>query len=254
MILFLNRNNGGGMDFIQELKQKVRKNPKTVILAEGTEPRMHKAAEALVKEKLVKEVFLTGRDSEVLAVAKKEGIDLSGISIIDPEKFSGLDRFAAEYYNLRKHKGVSEQDAREAVKKDLIFSALHVRLGLSDGMVAGAVSTTADVSRTAVTVVQPRPGIKYISSFFIMVTPREEYGEKGVFIYSDCGLIPEPSAEQLKDIAIASARNARLLCGMEPRVALLSFSTKGSAKHPSIDKVIKARELLDQGQVDFIYD
>ncbi|MFC1504010.1 phosphate acetyltransferase [Spirochaetota bacterium] len=240
--------------YIDELKEKIKKDPKRIILPEGTDPRTRKAASVLVKEKLVEELYLVGNEGEIHKKAGVEGVDLSGVHIVDPNAYEAIDTFAEEYYNLRKHKGVSEEEAQDKVKKVLPFGALFVRLGHADGMVAGAANTTADVSRSAITIVRTARGIRFVSSCFVIVSEKKELGEKGLFIFADCGLIPDPTAEQLCDIAIASAQNARKLCNIEPRVALLSFSTRGSAKHRILEKVIAAKGLLDNTNADFVYD
>jgi len=240
--------------FIDILKEKVKNNLKKIILPEGEDVRTLKASEYLSQNNLVEKIFLVGDEAQILKVTNKEEIDISKCEVVNINKFDKLSEFEEEYFNLRKHKGVTHEIANKQVKNYLNFGALFVRFGYADGMVAGAVSTTADVSRAAVTIVKPKSTIRYVSSSFIMDTPKSEYGDNGVFVYSDCGLIPDPTAEQLKDISIAAAHTAKHICSMDPKLALLSFSTIGSANHPVLEKVKQAKQLLDKENVDFTYD
>ena len=169
------------------------------------------------------------------------------MKIIDPAKSEWLEDFADTYYEMRKAKGMTPEKAMELMKTDvLVFGAMMVKKGKVDGMVAGAVNSTSNVIRAAVTIIKMAPGIKYASSCFIMESPYPEFGDNGKMVYGDCGFVIDPDADQLSDIAIATAKTAHDVVDIDPKVAMLSFSTKGSASHPCVDKVIQATELVRQ--------
>jgi len=226
------------MDFIEKIRNNAHQHVKKIVLAEGFDPRVLKAAEFLHKNRLVQPVLL-GDPAELQKLAGENGVNLEGIEIQNPKTSDKLERYAQEFYELRKHKGITQEEARKTVENHLYFGAMMVRLGEVAGGVAGSIATTGDVLRAAIQVIGVAPGMKAVSSAFVMVLK-----DGREFTFGDCAVIPNPDVEQLASIAISSANTHRKLVGSEPRVAMLSFSTKGSAKHEDADKVIAATELV----------
>lgn len=222
----------------------------TIVLPEANDQRTLAAAEKICAQKIAK-VILLGPKDKVLSDAAKWEYDLAACEIIDPASSTDLDLFAETLYERRKEKGMSKEDARSTVQKPLYFGAMMVKLGKASGMVAGAANTTADVLRSALHVVGVRPGLKTVSSCFIMAAPQEN---KQSYLFADCAVVPNPSSEQLADIASSTADSCRSILSIEPLVALLSFSTLGSAEHELVEKVQEAKRILDERRVDFSYD
>ncbi|MDD5065481.1 MAG: phosphate acetyltransferase [bacterium] len=242
------------MDFNKHIKDQVKKNPKTIILPEYKEDRMYFAAEKLMKQGLVKKLFMCGDPDFIRKKEKELKVNLEGVEISSIGKSEHFERFVQEYYILRKEKNISLDLSRQTMANELYFGAMMVRAGFADGMVAGAMNTTADLVRAAIQVIGPKTGIKTVSSFFVMIVPDCPYGEQGLFLYADSGVVPDPNAEQLCDIALTTAESMVKLFRCEPRVAFLSFSTKGSAKHPRVDKVVTAYNLLKVRRPDILAD
>ncbi len=244
------------MSIIDQIKEKAKNLGKAIVLPESEDERVLRAAEGIKKEGIAK-VILVGNQEKVKVDAQKIGVNLDGIGIVNPKEFGKIDTYVAEFVRLREKKGMTEQVARQIMTTEpRYFGAMMVRLGDADGMVAGSASPTADVLRASIQVVGTKPGLKTVSSCFLMVLPEnvKQYGDDGVIIFSDCGVVPDPTSEQMADIATSAASSARSLANMEPKVALLSFSTKGSAKHPCVDKVQEATEILTNRAVNFDFD
>jgi phosphate acetyltransferase len=242
------------MKISQLIREKAKKNPKIIVLPEGEEPRMIKAAEAIINEGFAS-LILLGREENIKSKARELGIYLSNkIKIINPKDSEKLKEYAESYYQLRKNKGVSSEEAYQLLENPLYFGALMVYHDDADGLVAGSINATGDVFRPALQTIKTAPGINIVSSSFVMVVPDCPYGEKGIMVFADCALNPEPNAEQLADVAIASAATGKALVGFEPRVAMLSFSTKGSSKHPLVDKVIEATKIAKEKKPELLID
>jgi phosphate acetyltransferase len=215
-----------------------------LVLPEGTEPRTIRAARILIDEKLASTVTLVGSTDAVSDAAEREGVALDGITIDDPSVSDDRDRYANEYHELRKKKGMSAEEANEKIIEPLRWGAMKVRLGDADAMVAGAENSTGNVLLAAFQIIKTAPGTTFASSCFVMKMQDPAWGVDGHMIFSDCATIPEPTTEQLAEITIAAAESCRTFLGAEPLVAMLSFSTKGSASHESVDKVTGALEIV----------
>ncbi len=235
------------LKLLNEIKSKAKELKKTIVLPESHDERVLKAAETLIKEKLASVITL-GNVNKVRESAKKIGVNLEGVRIIDPMLSDKLSDFSNIFYNLRKHKGITIEKARETLQRDLFFGSMMVKEGMADGSVSGSTASTADVMRAGIQCIGMPEGISIVSSFFLMMFPER------TFSFADCAVVPIPDANQLADIAISTADNHRKLTGEEPFVAMLSFSTKGSAEHESIDKVIEATKLVRQKRPDINVD
>ena len=242
------------MSAIEKIKAKARADVKHIVLPEGTEPRTVQASAKILKEGVAR-VTLLGNPDEVRKVAAETGTDLTGVAIIDPATSEKSAAYADLLYELRKAKGMTPEQATELVTKNpLYYGAVMLKAGDADGMVAGAINSTGNVLRPALQIIKTAPGIKVVSSCFIMELPDPKWGDNGVMIFGDCAVIPNPTAEELAAIAIASAASGKQLVDINPRVAMLSFSTKGSAKHENVTKVQEATKLAHELAPDLQLD
>lgn len=242
------------MGLIESIKENAKKELKTIVLPESEDERVLQAAQKVLEEKTAN-VVLIGNEEQIKADAASCGASIEGATIIDPKKFDGIEKYVDELVELRKSKNLSKEEATEIMTTEpRFFGCMMVRLGEADGLVAGSNSPTADVLRAAIQVIKTAPGINTVSSAFIMETADSKFGDNGLILFADCAVIPEPNAEQLADIASATAATAKSVVGLDPRVAMLSFSTKGSANHPLVDKVQYAVDLLTERNVDFEFD
>jgi phosphate acetyltransferase len=255
------------MDFVQKMKEKAVKLQKKLVLAEGHEPRTIKAARLLVDGKLASEVVLVGAKNTIEEAAKKENVHLDGIKVVDPASSSNLNKYAKSYYDMlhakeeaNKAKGkiinkpVTEDIAKQDIQHFLRWGAMMVYLGDADAMVAGAESSTADVLRAGLAIIGTQKGSKTASSCFVMMVPDKSWGAEGGLIFSDCAVMPNPTAEQMADIAESAAQSCREFLEVEPVVALMSFSTKGSAAHADVTKVQQAVDILKDKKPNFLFD
>ncbi len=241
------------MSVIEQIKAKAKLNKKFILLPEGTEERTIQAA-ALITEEGIAKVALMGDELEIADKAAALGVNLNGVEIINPITSQKFKDFSEKFYEMRKAKGVTPEKAEETMKNPLFFAAMMIKLDLADGMVAGAISTTGDTLRPGLQIIKMAKGISVVSSCFIMEIPNRSYGDNGVMIFGDCAVNPNPTADQLAAIAVSSADTGKTLCGIEPRVAMLSFSTKGSAKHELVDKVKEATDLVKELSPDLMVD
>lgn len=242
------------MSMLTKIKAKARANVKRIVLPEGDEPRTVKAAVEIVNDGLAVPVLL-GDPEKISAVAKEQGVDLGNIEIIDPANNEKKEDYAAVLFELRKAKGVTEEIATKMILDPMYFGIMMVKQGDADGLVSGAVHTTGDMLRPALQIIKAKPGMSIVSSSFLMECPNKELGEDGLLVYADCVVNPCPNAQELAQIAVSAAETARVLCGIEePRVALLSFSTKGSAKHDLVSKVQEATALAHEMAPDLLLD
>jgi len=233
------------MNFMESIFGKVRSHPKRVVFPEGTEPRVIAAAAQYVSKGLGAAVLL-GSKSLIAKRAASNKISLDHVHIIDPQKADDLEHFAEVFSAIRRNKGLGKNEAIQAVKQPVYFATMMLHETSADGLVAGAGTTAAAILRPLFQTIRLEPGVKAASSCSVIQIPNMKYGEKGVLYFADCGVIPEPTADQLADIAVTTAKLARQLHGIKPRVAFLSFSTKGSAKHRSIEKILAAVALARQ--------
>lgn len=232
------------MELFERLTRRAKENPRRIVLPEGTEQRNLEAADLILAEGLA-EIILIGSEAEINEKAK--ALNLANIhkaTIVDPADEAVIDKYAPLFFELRKKKGISMEDARKTTGKVLYLGSLMVKAGDADGMVSGAINTTGDVLRAAFQVIKTAPGIDTVSGAFLMILPKDSpYGSDGLMVFADCAVVPDPDARQLAQIAVCSAKTAKEVAGIDPRVAILTFSTKGSAKHERVDKVIEATKI-----------
>jgi len=231
------------MDLIQQIIARAKGNKQRIVLPEGTEERTIKAADLLLADEIAN-IILLGNPTEIKGLADKFGLkNIDKAIIIDPKDNPKKEEYANLLFELRKAKGMTIEQASSLVENPLYYACLMIKNGDADGEIAGAQNTTGDVLRPALQIIKTAPGISVVSGAFLMFTKTKQYGDNGLLLFADCAVTPNPTAPQLAEIAVATAHTARALVGEEPRVAMLSFSTKGSAKDPMADKVIEATEL-----------
>lgn len=237
------------MKLLENIRNQAKLKNKRIVLPEAHDERVIRAAAILTAEKIAS-VILVGSEDDILKHAQEIDVSLAGVSIVNPETSENMADFAEAYYSKRKHKGVTINQARKMMLNPTFFGAMMVEKDLADGCVSGADTTTGDVLRAALHIIGTHPDTPTVSSDFFMITP----DEKNIWSFADCAVLPEPTAEQLADIAIATADTHRKVIQEEPRIAMLSFSTKGSARHALVDKVVQATELVKQKRPDLMID
>ena len=242
------------MKLLEQIRENAKKQGKTIVLPEGTEERTLQAADQVLAEGIAK-IILLGKPEDIHALAEKHGLkNINKAAIIDPENHPKKEEYADLLVEIRKNKGMTKEQALKLVVDPLYLGTLMIKNGDADGEVAGARNATGDVLRPALQIVKTLPGISVVSGAFLLLTNKPEYGENGLIVCADCAVLPNPTAEELAQIAVATAGTARAIAKIEPRVAMLSFSTKGSAKNEIVDKVIKATELAKQMAPDVMID
>ncbi len=231
------------MSFIEEMKNKAKQNMKTIVLPEANDIRTLEAANTVLKEGFAK-IILVGKEKDILELAKTKNLNLEKATIVDPENSPEYSEYVEKFYELRKEKGVTIEKAQELMKDSVYFGMMMVKLNKADGLVSGAAHSTADTLRPALQILKTAPGTKLVSAFFVMCVPDCIYGENGTFVFADSGLNQNPTADELSEIAISSSKSFEQLVGKKSQVAMLSYSTYGSAKSELVDKVIQATELV----------
>ena len=239
---------------IAELRERAKKKKCKIVLAEGEDLRTIQASDHINREKLA-ELILLGNKDKIDAICKENGLDLNGVEIIDPVFSKDLDDFSYKFYSMRKHKGMEEEDAKKLlIEKPVYYGAMLVKQGRADGFVAGAIHTTRDVARAALWCIGIDPEVRTMSSSFIMVLEDESFGEDGVIIFADCGIVPEPSPRQLANIAMSASRLMKNIFAAIPRIAVLSFSTKGSGETEKTQKLVQAVAIAKEKYPDLLID
>lgn len=237
--------------FLDRISERAKADKKTIVLPESTDIRVVQAA-SMIMQKGIANIVLVGNRDKIYELAGN--LDLSGVTIVDPDNSDKFEDYANTFYEMRKQKGMTPEKARETMKNPLYWGVMMVKKGEADGMVAGAINSTANTLRPALQILKTAPGTKLVSAFFIMVVPDCEYGQDGVFLYADSGLVENPNADELSEIAISSAKTFKKLVEAEPRVAMLSYSSYGSAKSELTEKVIEATRLAKEKAPDILLD
>ena len=241
------------MKFIENIKQKAKLNIKTIVLPESLDIRVLEAVDTICKEDFAK-IVLIGNKEEILKKASENQLDISKAKIINPKNSEKYNKYVEKFYELRKSKGITLEKAKEMLLDPIYYATMMVKLDDADGLVSGAAHSTADTLRPALQILKTAPGTKLVSAFFVMSVPNCNLGESGTFVFGDCGLNANPNSEELSEIAISSAKSFKQLVGKEPKVAMLSYSTYGSAKSEQVDKVKEATNLIRQKENKLIID
>lgn len=243
------------MGLFDKLTSKAKKQRQRIVLPEGTEPRTLTAADRIISEGIA-DIILIGNPEAITAEARELSLtNICKARFVDPADPAIIDKYAPIFYELRKNKGISMEDARITASDPLYLGCLMIKNGDADGQVAGALNTTGNVLRAAFQVIKTKPGIDVVSGAFIMLLPENSpFGDNGLLVFADCAVLPDPNAKELAQIAISASETARDIAGVEPRIAMLSFSTKGSARHARVDKVIEAVSIVHQQRPDLLID
>ncbi|PWE00735.1 phosphate acetyltransferase [Marinilabilia rubra] len=242
------------MDFLEKLKKKAADNKKRIVLPEGVEERTLRAADVILEEGFA-DIILIGNPDEIADESRRHVLkNISKATIVDPKNHEKKEAYTDLLHDIRKHKGMSREQAAELVENPLYLSVLMIKNGDADGEVAGADNATGDVLRPAFQIVKTEPGISVVSGAFIMALKDKEFGEDGIIVFADGAVHPNPTTEELAEIAVSTGQTTRKILGIEPRVAMLSFSTKGSAKHEMVDKVVNATKLAKEKDPDLKID
>ncbi|APQ99563.1 phosphate acetyltransferase [Clostridium botulinum] len=241
------------MDLMKSLWEKAKSDKKKIVLAEGEEERNIEGCSKILKNELA-HIILIGNEKKINETAKKLNVSIDGAEIIDPQTSEKISTYTKEFYELRKHKGVTMEKAEQIVKDPIYFATMMVKMKDADGLVSGAIHITGDLLRPGLQIVKTAKGASVVSSTFIMEVPNCEYGKNGMLLFADCAVNPNPTADELASIAISTAETAKALCDMEPKVAMLSFSSKGSAKHDLVDKVAEATKIAKEKRPDLDID
>ena len=241
------------MAFIETIKEKAKQSIKTILLPESEDIRVLEATSKVLKEGFAN-IILIGDEEEVRNRAKENNLDITKAQIINPKISSKYEEYTNAFYELRKAKGMTLEKAKETMLEPIYFGMMMVKQGEVDGLVSGACHSTANTLRPALQILKTAPGTKLVSAFFTMVVPNCEYGEEGVFVFGDCGLVENPTAEDLSEIAISSSKSFKQLVGKESKVAMLSYSTCGSAHSELTEKVVEATKLLKEKEPNLACD
>ena len=241
------------MSFIESIKQRAKQNIKTIILPEAEDKRVLEAASKVIAQGFAK-VILIGNKEQVEKDSKENNIDLSGVEIIDIKSSTKKQEYAQKLFELRQAKGMTKEEASKLIEEPIYFGMMMLKNGEADGLVSGAAHSTSNTLRPALQILKTAPNTKLVSAFFVMCVPDCEYGEHGIFVYGDSGLVENPNSDELSEIAISSAKSFKNLVGAEPKVAMLSYSTYGSAKSELTEKVIEATKLVKEKNPDLIVD
>ena len=234
------------MEILKRFIETAKSNPQRIVLPEGDEPRTLKAADRIIGDGIAK-IILLGQSDKILALAKENGLkNIERATIIDPQKSADAERYTDLLFELRKNKGLTREQAVELVKDPLYFGCLMIKSGDADGELAGARNTTGNVLRPALQIVKTQPGISVISGAMLMFCKEKAYGEDGFLLVADVAVMPNPTAQELAQIAVCTGRTMKNMIGIEPKVAMLSFSTKGSAQHEFVDRVVEATGMAQQ--------
>ena len=234
------------MNILEQIMERAKANPQRIVLPEGNELRTLAAADIILKEKAAK-LILIGDEKEIAALAADNNFNhIAEATILNPETDEKMETYANLLYEIRKNKGMTQEEARELAKNPLYLACLMIKNGDADGELAGARNTTGNVLRPAFQIVKTKPGINVVSGALLIFTPTKQYGENGMFVFADCAVNPLPTAQELAEIAVCTAETTRDIAGFEPRIAMLSFSSQGSAKHELVDKVIEATRIAKE--------
>lgn len=241
------------MNFIEEIKKRASNQIKTIVLPEATDIRILEATDIIGKEGFAK-IILLGNESEIISIANKNKLNISKATIIEPLKSDKYDEYVEAFYELRKAKGMTIEQAKKILQDPVYFGMMMVKKEAADGLVSGAAHSTADTLRPALQILKTKPGTKLVSTFMLEIVPNCEYGNNGIFIFSDCGLNPKPTSEELSEIAISSSESYQQIVGDAPKIAMLSYSTHGSAASEDVDKVREATQLTKEKAPNLLVD